>query len=394
MAKTATAEKAAETKNRGLVVYQSRGQEVQLSPEIVRNFLVTGKKELVSDQELVYFLSICKARQLNPFVKDCYLIKYNTDPAAIITSIDFYRSRARASSDCKGWSKGVICLKENGELRYSNGLVLPNEKLVGGWFRARPVGWEVDFELEVNLAGFIKTKADGSTTAFWAPEKQASQIMKVVESQGLRTVWPDLFQGLYGDAELGLSTDVIDITAASTITGAEPGGQKGTEAGKQSEAEATAQALAATAFGKLVFEKNLSPERLAILTSWLEETAAGQKVPTSVAAFKAKVMESGKFDACFAAFEAKHPTQEPEQEKGPESAGEGQAPEAGPDGGAPPEGKTFEQERDEVWGGVVTTMVPLVELQEVGVSSAAELTPENIEKVKALVEKHTKKAKK
>ena len=119
--------------SQGFVVYESRGQKVELTAQIVRDFLVTGKKELVSDQEIYYFLGICKARQLNPFVKDCYLIKYGSEPAAIITAIDFYRSRARAAVDCTGWQKGVICLnKDTGELRYSNGLVLSNEELVGG----------------------------------------------------------------------------------------------------------------------------------------------------------------------------------------------------------------------------------------------------------------------
>ena len=99
----------AKEQERDLVKYESRGQEVILTAAIVREFLVTGKKELVTDQEIYYFLGICKARQLNPFVKDCYLIKYGSEPAAIVTAIDFYRSRARAQKDCVGWEAGVIC---------------------------------------------------------------------------------------------------------------------------------------------------------------------------------------------------------------------------------------------------------------------------------------------
>lgn len=202
---------ALQPKRQGLVVVESRGEKIELTPAIVRNYLVTGRKELITDQEIFYFLGICKARHLNPFVKDCYLIKYTNEPAAIVVAIDFYRSRAKAMPDCTGWEKGVICLKENGELRYSKGLVLPGEKLVGGWFRATPKGWAQPLELEVNLTGYIKKKQDGSITRFWSPENQPSQIMKVAESQGLRTVWPDEFAGTVTGDEAGIDLNVKAI---------------------------------------------------------------------------------------------------------------------------------------------------------------------------------------
>jgi phage recombination protein Bet len=220
----------AKAEDKGLVKYVSRGQEVTLSAQIVRDFLVTGKKELVTDQEIYYFLGICKARGLNPFVKDCYLIKYSNEPAAIVTAIDFYRSRARAAADCVGWEKGVIVMKKDGSLyphdellRYSKGIVLPDEKLVGGWFKARPTGWNVDFTLEVNLAGYIKKTASGDITKFWSEANQPSQIMKVAESQGLRTVWPDLFQGTYTADEMGYDLDrPLNITPAAEPEKEEP----------------------------------------------------------------------------------------------------------------------------------------------------------------------------
>ena len=204
---------ATQSKRQGLVIIESRGDKIELTPAIVRNFLVTGRKELITDQEIFYFLGICKARHLNPFVKDCYLIKYTNEPAAIVVAIDFYRSRAKAMKDCTGWEKGVICQnKETGELRYSKGLVLANEELVGGWFRATPAGWKQPLELEVNLSGYIKKKTDGSITRFWSKENQPSQIMKVAESQGLRTVWPDEFAGTITGDEAG-----IDLSARAIV---------------------------------------------------------------------------------------------------------------------------------------------------------------------------------
>lgn len=190
-----------------IVKYESKdGQEITLTPETVQRYLVRGSGK-ISGQETMYFLGICKSRGLNPFKGDAYLIKYGNDPAAIITSIDFFRARARKQPDCQGWKKGIIVQKKDGGLRYSNGLILEGEKLVGGWFEAQPKGWYEPFTLEVNLNGYIKKTRQGETTKFWSPENQPTMIAKVAESQGLRTLWPDEFQGLYDDSEI----NTIDI---------------------------------------------------------------------------------------------------------------------------------------------------------------------------------------
>lgn len=178
------------------------GQEVRLTFDDVKKFLVHGKPELVTNQEMIFFIGICKARGLNPFAKDCYLIKYSNDPAAIVTSIDFFRSRARAQKDCKGWQSGIIVEDKEGNLRYSKGILRKGEELLGGWFKARPEGWEYDFELEVNLDGYIKKTKDGNITKFWQKENQPTMIRKVTESQGLRELWPDEFAKIYVDEEV------------------------------------------------------------------------------------------------------------------------------------------------------------------------------------------------
>ncbi|MFX0022145.1 MAG: phage recombination protein Bet [Candidatus Hermodarchaeota archaeon] len=172
-------------------------QEVTLSFEIIKNLLVHGKPDLVSYQEAAFFMEMCKARGLNPFKKDCYLIKYNQDPAAIIVSIDYYRSRAYAQSDCQGWQVGVITKTKDGTIKRTNGLVLSDEELIGAWFKAQPKGWNVPREHEVNLKGYLQYTKEGNLTKFWRKEKQPTQIMKVVEAQGLRFVWPIEFQKLY-----------------------------------------------------------------------------------------------------------------------------------------------------------------------------------------------------
>lgn len=194
------------------------GQRIDLTVDVVKKYLVNGKPELITVQELVYFLNICRARRLNPLTKDCYLVKYDNSPAAIITSIDFYRKQAKAQPDCKGWQKGVILWddKANKEVR-TNGIVPPGLKLIGAWFKAKPAGWEVDFDLEVNLNGYIKTTREGKPTQFWSEANQPSQIMKVAEAQGLRTIWPGLFQNIYEESEVSAPDDIVPMPAAIDV---------------------------------------------------------------------------------------------------------------------------------------------------------------------------------
>lgn len=172
-------------------------QEVTLSFDIIKSLLVHGKPDLVSFEEAAFFIEMCKAKGLNPFKKDCYLIKYNQDPAAIIVSIDYYRARAYAQENCAGWQVGVIVQTKEGKVKYTNGLVLENETLLGAWFEAKPKNWEVTRKHEVNLKGYLQYTKDGRLTKFWQKDKQPTQIMKVVEAQGLRGVWPTEFEKLY-----------------------------------------------------------------------------------------------------------------------------------------------------------------------------------------------------
>jgi len=194
------------------------GSEIRLTPDMVRKYLVQGHGEMVTIQEMVYFLNVCRSRKLNPFIKDCYLIKYSqNDPAAVVTSIDYFRKRARAQKDCKGWKSGII-VKDSKGVKDTNGLLQDGEILLGGWFEAKPEGWTDPLRLEVNLRGYIKKTKEGNVTRFWSPENQPSQIQKVAESQGLRKLWPDEFQGIYAEEEITPE----DRKQALDITDTEP----------------------------------------------------------------------------------------------------------------------------------------------------------------------------
>ena len=409
----------AKEEQKGLVKYESRGQEVVLTASIVREFLVTGKKELVTDQEIYYFLGICKARQLNPFVKDCYLIKYGSEPAAIVTAIDFYRSRARAQKDCVGWEAGVICQNnKTKELRYSKGIVLPDETLLGGWFRARPKGWEIDFELEVNLDGYIKKTSSGDITKFWSKPNQPSQIRKVVESQGLRTVWPDLFQGTVTGEELG-----VDLGDIDSLSGTPPsGGDITPKSEPDSKTIDFSKLKNFAAFAALWGPKiqDLHPDDQETRTRHLDlylnkntQAAAKQhKMPPAKAAEKVLDHFIARFEEIWGKFltwenmpehpwnqeqadknrpwvDPKATVTEPGAEAGPAEKAEAET--SGEDEGPATEGEgqaeePFEARKNRVWGLVVKKYGSTKDMKaNVGIARSADITEDNVDEIEEKV---------
>jgi len=193
-----------------LVEYKSQGGiDIRLTPTMVTNYLVQGKRELVTAQEIVYFMHVCKARKLNPFIKDCYLIKYGSEAAAIVTSVDYFRKNARKATDCKGWKDGIIIQTKDGAIEYREGsLILPDEILVGGWAEAQPEGWNTPKRHTINLEPYIKKTKDGRVTKFWQPAKQPDMINKVAECQLLRKLWGEESTGMYSPEEMPSLEDI------------------------------------------------------------------------------------------------------------------------------------------------------------------------------------------
>jgi phage recombination protein Bet len=197
------------TAKQGMMVeYKTQaGEQIKLTMQFVRDYLVSGRKEFVTAQEIIYYMGTCKARRLNPLVKDCYLVKYTAnEPAAIITSVDYFRKNARKADDCKGWNCGIIIhhkKRPENPLEYREGtLLLDGEELVGGWCSAMPEGWVKPKLHTVNLDRYIKKTREGKTTQFWSEEKQPDMITKVAECQLLRQVWGEESTGMYAPEEM------------------------------------------------------------------------------------------------------------------------------------------------------------------------------------------------
>lgn len=190
-----------------VVEYEANGEMVKISPTTIRKYLVSGGGN-VSDGEVMMFLSLCRYQHLNPFLKEAYLIKYgNNDPATIVTGKDVFTKRADANPNYKGKKAGIVVLKEDGTVEEREGtMVLPTEKLVGGWAKVFINGREPEYQ-SVSFDEYAGKKKDGTLNSQWS-KKPATMIRKVALVQALREAFPDRFQGLYAQEEFQNVSDV------------------------------------------------------------------------------------------------------------------------------------------------------------------------------------------
>lgn len=172
-----------------------------------------------SDKDVNMFLHLCKASGLNPYVKDAYLVGYDSRDGAvfnIISSIKALEKRADAHPQFDGIESGLVVMSDDGDVRDIPGAMrLPNVKIIGGWARV----WRKDhkfphesrLELSVYSSGKSRWQAD-----------PAGMIVKCTKAAAYREAFPTELGGIYTDEEKdGMERQDIrqvdgrDVSAAS-----------------------------------------------------------------------------------------------------------------------------------------------------------------------------------
>lgn len=188
-----------------LVEFSANGEKVKLSPAIVKKYLVNGNGD-VSDDEIVYFINLCKSQGLNPFIKDCYLIKYGISPAQMVVSKDVFLKRAERNSEFDGLDAGIIVINnESGELTYRKGAfyLKDREEVVGGWADVFRKNISHPTHIEVSVEEYAGKTKDGKLNSQWST-KMATMIRKVAITQALRETFPNDFQKMYAAEEMNV----------------------------------------------------------------------------------------------------------------------------------------------------------------------------------------------
>lgn len=185
-----------------VVTYKTdSGQEIELSIEIVRKYLLKEESNLATDKEIYNFIALCLYQKLNPFLNEAYLIKTGTRPASIVIGKDVFTKRASQDERCLGWEAGVI-VKKDVELIYRTGsFTSPEETLLGGWATCYRDGWEKPVSVSVSLGEYQRLSFDNAGKSNWET-MPGTMIRKVALVQSLREALPDKFQGMYSYEEM------------------------------------------------------------------------------------------------------------------------------------------------------------------------------------------------
>jgi phage recombination protein Bet len=168
----------------------------ELSIDIIKKYIC---KE-ASDQEAYFFLQLCRAQNLNPFLREAYLIKYGSEPATMVTGKETFTKRADRLPQYNGFKAGII-LNSNQKIEYREGsFIQKGEVLLGGWSEVFRKDKDYSYRIEVTLSEYEGKKKDGTITKQWR-ERPATMIRKVALVQSLREAFPDEFGGMYAEEE-------------------------------------------------------------------------------------------------------------------------------------------------------------------------------------------------
>lgn len=213
MTETTQTTEVAEKKAERELVYVPMGEEKEcrLTINQVRKFLCTPTRSGArpTDEQVVQFMMLCEARQLNPWVGDAYLVGFDSKDGpqfSLITAVQALLKRAESHPMYDGMEHGVVVREASGSVSFRDGaFVLPEEVLLGGWAtvyrkdRSRPE------RAIVNIETFHTNRSR------WEADP-AGMIEKVAIAAGLRRMFPTQTGGLYLHEEFqdngGVDTEV------------------------------------------------------------------------------------------------------------------------------------------------------------------------------------------
>lgn len=193
----------AETKEERKAIYTPLGEtsEIELTIPLVRNFIAAKTKsgKTPPDEQIVKFIMLCKARELNPWVGDAYLVGFDSNDGPqfqLITAIQALFKRAELNPNYDGIESGVTVLTADGDIQDREGaFTLPQEGLVGGWARCHRKDQKTPcfarLKLETYSTGRSRWKSD-----------PAGMIQKCSEAAVLRKAFPNSLGGLYVHEEM------------------------------------------------------------------------------------------------------------------------------------------------------------------------------------------------
>lgn len=195
-------------------------EKIQLNVAIVQNIIAvatkTGKKP--DSAQAIKFMMLCKARHLNPFEGDAYLLGYDTQNGpqfSLITAHQVFLKRAEASKGFDGMESGVIIKTDKGVEEREGDITFEGEKLLGGWAKVHRSDQKFPFYRRLKLETFSTGQSRWSKDA-------AGMIVKCAEADALRSAFPTHLGGLYMAEERNPVEVEATVIPPARLPGAAP----------------------------------------------------------------------------------------------------------------------------------------------------------------------------
>jgi len=198
------------------VHFQAGEESVNLSVKMVQDLLVSGDNKPPAN-DCIKFMMLCRARLLNPFEGDAYIIPFQ-GRWNLITGHQALLKRMETHPAYDGMDSGIIVETGEGVEWLDGHFIEDGHKLLGGWAsiyrsdRTRPQ------KSSCTLKHFNKGQSVWNSN----PELM---ICKCAEAIAIRKTFPSVTSGMYLREELEDDTPPADFLTAKTGT---PTG-KGTE---------------------------------------------------------------------------------------------------------------------------------------------------------------------
>ena len=174
----------------------------KLDGNTLRDFVDPQHK--ASQQELKTLLAIVKNRNLNPFTKEVYFIKYGSAPAQIVVSKEAIMKRAEENPNFDGFEAGIVIETKEGAIERLTGTIAPKSaKLRGGWCKVYRKDRSHAIEADANFEYYDKTNPKNVTP--WE-KMPALMIRKVAIVSAFREAFSESVGGLYTADEIRQET--------------------------------------------------------------------------------------------------------------------------------------------------------------------------------------------
>ncbi len=194
-----TAMAAASDKEMSFVPFGSK-ESIKLSASIIQKMVCVPTKsgKVCTEIEAIKFMMLCKARALNPFEGDAFLIGYDTQngPAfSLITAHQAFLKRAEVHPEYDGMESGVMVRDENGSVVDREGdFFFEGDTILGAWAVVYFKNRTHPMKKRIRLASFVKSYGRWKDDA-------AGMIVKCSEADALRSSFPTMLGGLYIEGE-------------------------------------------------------------------------------------------------------------------------------------------------------------------------------------------------